>query len=74
MLKISFERGEKTRFDSGYPPIACLDSLPMHSIVTGHVDGSIRIWDFQQKQLQKIEAHKKPLKALRLIPGAGFIL
>ncbi|MGB2905966.1 MAG: WD40 repeat domain-containing protein [Candidatus Aminicenantaceae bacterium] len=66
LLRLSFERGQATRFTSCFPPVMCLDTRLKDTVVTGHTDGSLRIWDFTQVRISRIAAHDTPIKDLTL--------
>ncbi len=64
MAVIDFERKEKIKFSK-------TDSLPLVStalstdkIVTGHKDGSIRVYDFKEGLVRVLEGHSRPILAL----------
>jgi WD40 repeat protein len=66
LLRLSFERGRATRFTSCFPPVTCLDTRLKDTVVTGHTDGSLRIWDFSRTRISRIAAHDTPIKDLTL--------
>jgi hypothetical protein len=66
LLRLSFEKGCVTRFASRFPPVTCLDSRLNDTVVTGHADGSLRVWDFTRMRISRIAAHEQPIQDLTL--------
>lgn len=66
LMNISFERDEVLNFAKPDSPALVLASFPGDKIITGHKDGTIRIWDFLNKNVQVLEGHQHPVKALRV--------
>ncbi|MCJ7680419.1 MAG: hypothetical protein MUP70_06830, partial [Candidatus Aminicenantes bacterium] len=52
---VSFERNTHTVFPATSSPILCLSPLLVDQVVTGHEDGSIRIWDFINDECRVFE-------------------
>jgi hypothetical protein len=63
-LILSFERNELLRLEETGSPVSSLATLPEKKAITGHMDGSILIWDLANKRLQKIDAHSGPVLSL----------
>jgi len=64
LLNVSFERNEIVKTGKINSPVLCITSLPRNKIITGHKDGSIRIWDFINKYLLILEGHSHPILSL----------
>ena len=64
MTNISFERNEKVKFRYSVSPITAIASFPREKIITGHKDGTIRIWDFLNQYLLILEGHHQPISSL----------
>jgi len=60
---VSFERNTLSLFPSTPSPILCLSPLLVDQIVTGHEDGTIRIWDFKNGEIKVFEG-SNPVKHL----------
>jgi|Deesub1362A_J573_1020465.scaffolds.fasta_scaffold00563_7 HEAT repeat protein len=52
LFSYSFERNEFTQFDPDLPPVSCLSALPPDILITGHHDGSVRLWETNQKKVK----------------------
>lgn len=61
LLGLSFEKKQKTRYPACGSPITCLTPLTNDSLVTGHTDGSLRIWDFSERSVFLAPGHKAAL-------------
>jgi len=66
LINISFERDEVLNFTKPDSPALVLAPFPGYKIITGHEDGTIRIWDFLNKNVQVLEGHQHPVKVLRV--------
>jgi hypothetical protein len=64
LIKISFERNEIVRFAKPDSPALSLASLPRDWLITGHKDGSIRIWDFLNKNISVLNGHSQAVTSL----------
>ncbi len=65
ILKItSFERNTTTHVTQPGSPACTLFSDRSGRIVTGHVDGTIRVWDVKSKEVKVIQGHTHALHAL----------
>ncbi len=64
LIHISFERNEITRFGKLSSPALSLAALPREKIITGHKDGSVRIWDFSSKSVSILEGHSQAVTSL----------
>ena len=64
LVQVSFERNEITRIAQSGSPILRIASLPRQTIVTGHADGSIRVWDVSAQEVLTIEGDGMPVRAL----------
>jgi hypothetical protein len=58
----SFERNQETRYPAWGPPITCLAAVSKDTLVTGHSDGSLRLWDFYQRRIWKLPGHEGALR------------
>lgn len=61
LFAYSFERNELTRFDPDLPPVSCLSALPPDILITGHSDGSLRLWEMNRKQVKIFKLSESPL-------------
>ena len=61
---VSFERDEVTTYRRKFSSAGVLTSFLRDKIVTGHNDGTIRIWDFAEKNIKIIEGHSYPIVSL----------
>jgi HEAT repeat protein len=64
LVRVSFERNEITPIAETDSPILRIASLPRQTIVTGHADGGIRVWDVSTQEVRTIEADGGPIRAL----------
>ena len=64
LVQVSFERNELTPIAQTGSPILKIASLPRQTIVTGHADGSIRVWDMSAQEVLTIEGDGMPVRAL----------
>ncbi len=62
--RVSFEEKEVIRFGSIGPSITALAAYDSFKVVTGHEDGSVRIWDFSDKKIIVLSGHKEPVCSL----------
>jgi WD40 repeat protein len=72
LIKISFERNEIVRFAKPDSPALCLASLPRDWLITGHRDGSIRIWDFLNKNISVLSGHSQAVTSLAVDYSGGI--
>ena len=71
LVQVSFERNEITPIAGTESPILKIASLPRHTIVTGHADGSIRVWDLSQHEVLSIKGNGGPVHALAVDYDGG---
>jgi len=64
MKVVDFERKEKINFCQTDSPPLVSTALATDKIVTGHRDGSIRIFDFKEGSVHVLEGHSQPVIAL----------
>ncbi|MBN1271994.1 MAG: hypothetical protein JXB26_06945 [Candidatus Aminicenantes bacterium] len=64
LTHISFESNEMSRFMDIPSPVTSSASYPRDRLVTGHEDGSVRIWDFREKETLAFSAHNFPVTSL----------
>lgn len=72
LIKISFERNEIVRFTKLDSPALSLASLPRDWLITGHRDGSIRIWDFLNKNISVLSGHSQAVTSLVVDYSGGI--
>ena len=61
LLSVSFEKNQEIRFNNSHSPIVCLNSFPLSTILSGHEDGSVRIWDFKENKILLLKGHEQPI-------------
>ena len=61
---INFEKNEKLKFTKTDSPALVSSALSNDAVLTGHEDGSIRIWDFANRSIQVLQGHSQPVLAL----------
>lgn len=66
LRNISFERNEIMNWGKTLPPVTAITAFPRNKIVSGHIDGTIRIWDFLNKYLFALEGHRQPILSLAI--------
>jgi len=64
LVQVSFERSETTRLANTDSPILKITSLPRNTLITGHADGSLRVWDVAAREVLTIEGDGGPVRAL----------
>jgi HEAT repeat protein len=64
LISLSFEKNEIARFKKTDSRAIKIASFPRDRVITGHEDGSIRIWDFMNKSIMHLEAHDKSILSL----------
>jgi WD40 repeat protein len=64
MIAVDFERKEKITFSKTDSPPLVSTALATDKMVTGHKDGSIRIYDFKEGFVRVLEGHNRPITAL----------
>ena len=64
LIRISFERSDIARVAKTDSAILKIVSQPRHRIITGHADGSIRVWDTEKNESLMIEGKGRPVAAL----------
>jgi WD40 repeat protein/HEAT repeat protein len=72
LIKISFERNEIVRFAKADSPALSLASLPRDWLITGHRDGSIRVWDFLNKNISVLTGHSQAVTSLAVDYSGGI--
>ncbi len=72
LWNISFERNEWSLLGKTNSPVTKLASFPRQRIVSGHADGSLRVWDLEEKRLTHIQAHSRAVLAL-IVDHAGRV-
>jgi uridine kinase len=63
-FKVSFEKNEILFLGLLPAPVTAAASIGIDKVVTGHSDGSLRIWDFQDRKITLCRNHDRPLTAL----------
>lgn len=66
LLRLSFEKNQLTEFGDCLPPVTCLETRPPDILVTGHADGSIRIWNNKNNRIFRVAAHDSPINSLAM--------
>ena len=61
---VSFHKGRITDLGMGNSPICSIASFRSGRVVTGHIDGTMRIWDIQSKQVKVINGYGDPILSL----------
>jgi WD40 repeat protein len=61
---VSFERNELALLGKTRSAVTRLASFSRNRIVSGHEDGSVRIWDLDEKRTVEFQAHERPVLAL----------
>lgn len=64
LSRLSFETTELTQFQNLPSPVTASAAFPRERMVTGHEDGSIRLWNFEEKTIHVFSAHRHPVNAL----------
>ena len=64
LVNISFERNEINTIGKAHSPALSITSFPGDRVITGHEDGSIRIFDFLKKQVFILKGHHTPILSL----------
>lgn len=58
ILRLSFEKGERACLGRTDSPVSAAASLLTTEVVTGHADGTLRIWDFSEGCITLLEGHE----------------
>jgi HEAT repeat protein len=61
---ISFERNEIVKFEKTASLPLTIVSYPPDKIITGHEDGTVRIWNFLSKDVHVLAGHRQPVLSL----------
>ena len=61
---INFEKDEKLKFTRTDSPALVSSAFSKDAVLTGHKDGSIRVWDFANCSIQVLQGHNQPVLAL----------
>lgn len=69
LARVSFEKNEITSLAVTDSPILSIVAFPRHTIVTGHADGTVRVWDMSEAEVLKFEAAGGPVQALAVDYG-----
>lgn len=64
LTRVSFERNESQRIALTSSPATSLVSFPRDKIITGHADGTLRIWDIARRTVSVLRGHTQPVSAL----------
>ena len=64
LTNISFERNEIVRFGKTDSKPLAIISYPTDKVITGHQDGTVRIWDFLTNDVLILEGHHQPVLSL----------
>ncbi len=63
-INISFESNETLRLKKMVSPALVCSSFSTDKVITGHGEGSIRIWDFLGKTVRLLKGHRQEVTAL----------
>ncbi len=66
LVNISFERNEINTIGKPHSPALSITSFPGDRIITGHEDGSIRVYDILKKQVFVLKGHQTPVISLAM--------
>ncbi len=72
LANVSFERNEIAEFRQASSPVLSLASFAAEKLVSGHEDGSIRIWDFRDKKVEILKGHFEPVMSLAVDYSGGI--
>lgn len=61
---VSFHKGTVINMELGNSPVSSIASFRSGRVVTGHFDGTLRIWDIQSKQVKVIKGYGNPILSL----------
>lgn len=61
---INFEKDERLKLARTDSPALVSSGLSNNTVLTGHEDGSIRIWDFANRSVHVLQGHSQPVCAL----------
>ncbi len=61
---VSFHKATITDLGTSKSPICSIASFRSGRVVTGHFDGTMRIWDIQSKQVKVIKGYGNPILSL----------
>jgi len=65
-VNVSFERNELNILSPPNSPALSITSFPGDRIITGHEDGTIRVYDFLKKQVFVLRGHRTPVISLTM--------
>jgi len=68
LMGLSFERGEVLEFPNPAGTIRTAAAFGADGIVTGHEDGTVRIWDIPAERITTLEVHRAAVTAV----AAGY--
>ncbi|KPK67847.1 hypothetical protein AMJ87_12750 [candidate division WOR_3 bacterium SM23_60] len=60
----SFRSGQNTEIARCDSPVRSLASDRKRLLVSGHTDGTVRLWDFEQKKVHIMQGHTEPVLAV----------
>jgi hypothetical protein len=66
LINVSFERNEIFKFGITNSPALAITAFPEDKIITGHKDGSIRLWDLKDKNVLILDAHRQAIVSLAM--------
>jgi len=66
LVNISFERNEINIIGTPPSPALSITSFPGDRIITGHEDGSIRVYDFLKKRVFVLKGYRTPVISLAM--------
>jgi hypothetical protein len=72
LVRVSFERNESAVAAKTISPIQKIAAVPRERIITGHADGSVRIWNRAERTVTVLEGDGDPVTALAA-DGSGRV-
>jgi hypothetical protein len=63
-VAVNFEKNEKIQLAKTDSPALVSAALSTDRVITGHLDGSIIIWDFSENAIHIMKGHDRPVLAL----------
>ena len=64
LVNVSFEKNEINTMGRAQSPVLPISSFPGDRIITGHEDGTIRVYDFLKKQVFILKGQQSPVISL----------
>lgn len=64
LMCTSFRSGKSIEIAHCHSPVCSLASDRKRLLVTGHKDGTVRLWDFERKKVRIVQGHRGPVLAV----------